>query len=151
MAKLWQNYRWDLIVTVPLAKTAIVISKLEGHDVFLIQSVRRRPCMFLLACVSTAAITLIDSSSSADVSCQFKSDAESVDTKVIVNGKEYWHAMIQKGETKKLVIPEGPFTVVSKVYNPNLKAHEDIRTEAHTRLCTEQVALPVPLFSPEPK
>jgi len=94
-------------------------------------------------------IAMADLASSADVSCRFKSNAESVDTKIIVGGKEYWHALIEKGETKQLIIPEGPFTVVSKVYNPNLKTQEDVRTNAHTRLCMEQAALSVPLFSPE--
>ena len=116
----------------------------------LIRHVVRKPYVLLIACASTVAIGMTNSAFSSDVSCRFKSNAESVDTKIIVNGKEYWHATIQKGETKQLTIPEGSFTVVSKVYNPNLKAQEEVRTDAHTRLCTDQVVL-VPLFSPEAK
>ena len=33
-----------------------------------------------------------------------------------------------------------PFTVISKVYNQNLKVKEDVRTETHTRQCLEHVA-----------
>lgn len=54
---------------------------------------------------------------------------------------------IDKLQTKTISIPEGPFTVISKSYNPNLKMTEDVRTETHTRQCLEHVALAVPLFS----
>jgi hypothetical protein len=48
--------------------------------------------------------------------------------------------------TKMVSIPEGPFKVISKVYNENLKTPEDIRTDTHTRQCRENTVLNVPLF-----
>ena len=53
---------------------------------------------------------------------------------------------MDKAQTKTISVPEGPFTVISKVYNQNLKAQEDVRTEAHTRQCRNDAALAVPLF-----
>jgi len=51
------------------------------------------------------------------------------------NGKTLWTGSIEKLQTKTISIPEGPFTVISKVYNANLKNNEDIGTDSHTRLC----------------
>jgi hypothetical protein len=86
---------------------------------------------------------------SAGVDCRFKADTDPVEVQVLLGGKEYWHEKIQKGETKTVTIPEGSFTVISKVYNPNLKTMEDVRTESHTRLCTQRAVLSVPLFTQE--
>ena len=74
-------------------------------------------------------------------------EAETTEIEVLSNGKTQWTGTIDKLQTRTISIPEGPFTVISKVYNPNLKMKEDIRTETHTRQCLEHVALTVPLFS----
>lgn len=86
---------------------------------------------------------------SADVACRFKADTEPVDVEILIGGKDHWHNKIQKGETKTVTVPEGSFTIISRVFNPNLKTKEDIRTETHTRMCGQQVALSVPLFAQE--
>ncbi len=86
--------------------------------------------------------------SGKEVPCQLEATMDRTEVNILSNGKTHWSGAIEKNETKTVLIPEGPFTVVSKVYNPNLKTQEDIRTDAHTRMCREQVALSVPLFSP---
>lgn len=86
----------------------------------------------------------------ADVACRFKAEMETTEIHILSDGKTLWTGSIEKLQTKTISIPEGPFTVISKVYNPNLKNKEDIRTDSHTRLCRDQTALTVPLFS-EPK
>ncbi len=82
----------------------------------------------------------------ATTSCLLKA-TEPVDVTLLLEGKEYWQGKIPKGEQRTVTLPEGPFTVVSSVYNQNLKTTEDIRTEAHTRMCNQQSALSVPLFA----
>jgi hypothetical protein len=82
----------------------------------------------------------------ADVPCRFKAESETTEIHVLVNGKTQWAGAIEKQQTRTISIPEGPFTVISKIYNSNLKMKEDVRTEAHTRQCDDQVALNVPLF-----
>jgi hypothetical protein len=86
----------------------------------------------------------------ADVPCRFKAEMETTEIHILSDGKTLWTGSIEKLQTKTISIAEGPFTVISKVYNPNLKNKEDIRTDSHTRLCRDQTALTVPLFS-EPK
>lgn len=83
----------------------------------------------------------------ADVSCRFVADSEAVEMTVLVGGREHWHDTIKKGESKTVSIPEGPFTVVSKVDNPNLKIKGDIRTDTHTMMCGQHTAISVPLFA----
>jgi hypothetical protein len=86
----------------------------------------------------------------ADVFCKFKAETDPTEVMILSNGKTSWSGTIERHQTKTIAVPEGPFTVVSKVYNSNLKTNEDIRTETHTRQCHNDVALNVPLFS-EPK
>jgi hypothetical protein len=87
----------------------------------------------------------------AEVSCRFKAESETTEIEILVNGKKYWTGTIEKLQTQTISIPEGPFTVISKVYNQNLKTKEDVRTETHTQQCIEQASgLSVPLFS-EPR
>lgn len=82
----------------------------------------------------------------ADVQCRFKAESETTEIHIIKDGKTHWAGSIEKSETKAISIPEGPFTVISKVYNPNLKNKEDVRSDSHTRLCLEQTLI-VPLFA----
>jgi hypothetical protein len=100
----------------------------------------------VLMAISLMLMTSGQLEAAPDVTCRLKSDAESVDVKIVVGKKEIWHARIPKDETKEVRIPDGPFTVISKVYNPNLQTQEDIRSEAHTQLCDGQAVLPVPFF-----
>jgi hypothetical protein len=86
----------------------------------------------------------------ADVPCRFKAQNETTEIQVLSNGKTHWTGSIEKLQTKTISIPEGPFTVISKIYNQNLKMKEDVRTDAHTQQCLEKVELMVPLFS-DPK
>ena len=84
-----------------------------------------------------------------DVACQFKA-TETTEIHVLADGKTLWAGSIEKQQTTTVSVPEGPFTVISKVYNQNLKAREDVRAEAHTRQCRDTAALTVPLFQ-DPK
>ena len=86
----------------------------------------------------------------SEVDCQFNAKTEAAEIQVLVDGKTWWTGTIEKSQTKTVAIPDGPFTVVSKLYNANLKTTTDLRTDTHTRLCREQVVLSVPMFS-EPK
>ena len=80
-----------------------------------------------------------------DADCQFKAANETTEIHVLADGKVLWSGSIEKQQIKTVSVPEGPFIVVSKLYNPNLKRKEDVRTEMHTRQCRDHV-LAVPLF-----
>ena len=82
----------------------------------------------------------------AEVSCQFKAQ-DQVDVKILVGENTIWAGTLAKAETKTVAIPEGPFTVMSKVYNPNLERKGEIRGRSHTNLCKESQVFAVPLFS----
>ena len=86
----------------------------------------------------------------ADITCRFKSPTEPVEISVLSNGSPIWNGKIDKDNPKSVDIPEGPFTVISKVYNANLKTTGEIRAEAHTRMCQKQGSLSVPLFVDAP-
>ena len=81
----------------------------------------------------------------AEVPCKFTA-METIEIHVLADGKMLWAGTIEKAQTNTVSVPEGPFTVISKVYNQNLKTKEDVRAEAHTRLCRNGDALRVPLF-----
>jgi hypothetical protein len=82
----------------------------------------------------------------SEVSCQFKAATDTTEIQVVANGKTLWTGAIEKSQTKTVSIPEGPFTVISKVYNENLKTKGDVRAESHTRQCRENSVVNVPLF-----
>lgn len=82
----------------------------------------------------------------SEVSCQFKAATDKTEIHVVANGKTVWEGPIEKSQTKTVSIPEGPFTVISKVYNENLKTQGDVRAESHTRQCRDNAVLSVPLF-----
>ena len=65
---------------------------------------------------------------------------------MLANGAILWAGSIEKLQTKTVSVPEGPFTVISKIYNENLKRKEDVRAEMHTRQCRDNAPLTVPLF-----
>ena len=90
-------------------------------------------------------IGVCDSLFAADVQCRFKAESETTEVHIVLGGQTLWAGTIEKLETKSISIPEGPFTVISKVYNPNLKAKEDVRSDSHTRMCRDQTLI-VPLF-----
>jgi len=92
-------------------------------------------------------VGVVGAAVAADVPCRFKAETERTEVTIVANGKTWWKGTLDKQETKTVAIPDGPFTVLSRVYNPNLQTHGDVRAEAHTRMCREQVALSVPLFS----
>ena len=93
--------------------------------------------------------TLPEIAFAGDVACQFKA-METTEIHVLADGKTLWAGSIETQQTKTVSVPEGPFTVISKVYNQNLNAKEDIRAEAHTRQCRDTATLTVPLFQ-DPK
>ena len=99
----------------------------------------------------SVVIGLSDALFAADVPCRFKAETETTEIHIVSDGKTLWTGTIEKLQTKTISIPDGPFMVISKVYNPNLKAKEDIRTDSHTRLCQDQATLTVPLFSESKK
>jgi hypothetical protein len=82
----------------------------------------------------------------SDVACQFKAATDTTEIQVVANGKTLWTGPIEKSKTKTVSIPEGPFTVISKVYNENLKTKGDVRAESHTRQCRDNAVVNVPLF-----
>ena len=82
----------------------------------------------------------------SDVPCRFRATTDTTEIHVVANGKTLSTGPVEKLQTKIVSIPEGPFTVISKVYNENLKTTEDIRTDTHTRQCRENTVLTVPLF-----
>ncbi len=99
---------------------------------------------------ATAIVILVigvQAAGAADVPCRFSADSETVDMTVMIAGKEHWHETMKKGESKTVQIPEGPFTVVSKVDNPNLKTKGDIHTDTHTLMCGQNTTISVPLFA----
>lgn len=83
-----------------------------------------------------------------EVPCRLEAKTDRTEVDILSNGQTHWSGAIERHETKTILIPEGTFTVVSKIYNPNLKTEEDIRADAHTSMCRRQVALSVPLFAP---
>ena len=93
--------------------------------------------------------TLPEIAFAGDVACQFKA-TETTEIHVLADGKTLWAGSIEMQQTKTGSVPEGPFTVISKVYNQNLKAKEDVRAEANTRQCRDAAPLAVPLFQ-DPK
>ena len=100
-------------------------------------------CILLLGLVVSA---LPEIALAGDVPCQFKATNDTTEIHVVANGKTVWTGPIEKLQTKTISIPEGPFTVTSKVYNENLKTTGDVRTDTHTRQCRDNAVLAVPLF-----
>ena len=100
----------------------------------------------LLISVVLAVVGITNTVLAADVQCRLKAETESTEVHVLQEGETKWAGSIEKQDTKTISLPEGPFTIISKVYNPNLKRKEDIRAEVHTQLCRKQT-LTVPLFA----
>ena len=99
----------------------------------------------LVIFVMSAVVGFSNPLLAAEVQCRFKAASEATEVHVLKDGQTQWTGSIEKGETKTISLPEGPFTLISKVYNPNLKTKEDVRADIHTRLCRDQT-LAVPLF-----
>jgi hypothetical protein len=104
---------------------------------------------YVLLC-SGLLLALGEVAVAGDVQCRFKAETETTEVHVLSDGKPLWAGSIEKLQTRAVSVPEGPFTVISKIYNQNLKMKEDVRTEMHTRQCLENATLIVPLF-PDPK
>lgn len=108
--------------------------------------------MRILTFISTAlfvwGITFaIDTSAhAADVPCLFKSEGERVELTILVDEKVIGSETLARAETTTIAVPEGPFTVLSKVYNPNLETMGDIRAVSHTKACKPAQPISVPLF-----
>lgn len=99
--------------------------------------------------VTLAIVGFAASAYAGEVSCRFKSQ-ERVDVTIMAGEKTIWSGTLEKAETKPVTIPKGPFTVISKVFNPNLERKGDIRGTSHTNLCKENQVIAVPLFASEP-
>lgn len=104
----------------------------------------------VLGCTFFFFLLSLNSALASEVDCRFRAEVETAQIEVVADGKSRWAGTIEKNQTKTIAIPDGPFSVISKLYNPNLKTTEDLRTDTHTRLCREQKVLKVPMFS-EPK
>jgi hypothetical protein len=103
----------------------------------------------LFLCVGLSSVlagTQPEPALASEVSCQFKAATDTTEIQVVANGKTLWTGPIEKSQTKTVSIPEGPFTVISKVYNENLKTKGDVRAESHTRQCRDNAVVNVPLF-----
>ncbi len=100
----------------------------------------------LVISVALAVVGITNSVLAADVQCRLKAETETTEVHVLKDGETKWEGSIEKEDTRTISLPEGPFTIISKVYNPNLKRKEDIRADVHTRLCQKQT-LTVPLFA----
>jgi hypothetical protein len=98
--------------------------------------------------VTLAIVGFAATAYAGEVSCQFKSQ-ERVDVTIMAGEKSIWSGTLEKAETKTVTIPNGAFTVISKVYNPNLERKGDIRGTSHTTLCKKSHVIAVPLFSSE--
>ncbi len=88
------------------------------------------PCMTLMSVLWSLPAF------SADLACRFKTDTDPVEVQVFLGGKEHWRDKIQKGEIRTVSIPEGSFTIISKVYNPNLKTTEEFEQIPYEALQT---------------
>jgi hypothetical protein len=104
-----------------------------------------RPHFHIICCLCVL-LGCGTSAFAADVPCRFKADMESTEIQVVTNGKTIWSGSIDKLQTRTIPVPEGSFTVISKIYNQNLKTKGDVRTNAHTRQCLGDAVLVVPLF-----
>jgi hypothetical protein len=82
----------------------------------------------------------------ADIPCAFKAQDDRLDVTILIDKRTIWSGTLEKAETKTLDVPEGAFTVMSRVYNPNLDRKEEIRASAHTNQCKEKQPLLLPLF-----
>ena len=102
--------------------------------------------LFSILLSSFLASTLPKTADASEISCRFKAATDRTEIDVVANGKTLWTGPIEKSQTKTVSIPEGPFTVISKVYNENLKTQGDVRAESHTRQCRDNAVLSVPLF-----
>jgi hypothetical protein len=102
--------------------------------------------LFCICLYSVLAGAQPEPALASDVSCQFKAATDTTEIHVLANGKTLWAGPIEKLQTKTLSVPEGAFTVISKVYNENMKTKEDVRAEIHTRQCRDNAVLTVPLF-----
>jgi len=118
---------------------------------FMPDTTRKWVSASLVLCIVLWSLvgTLPEIAFAVDVACRFKA-TETTEIHVLADGKTLWAGSIEMQQTKTVSVPEGPFTVISKVYNQNLKAKEDVRAEAHTRQCRNTAALDVPLFQ-DPK
>jgi len=114
---------------------------------FMPDTTRKWVCPSLVLCIILWSLLglLPEIAFAGDVACRFKA-TETTEIHVLADGKTLWAGSIEQQQTKTVSVPEGPFTVISKVYNQNLKAKEDVRAEAHTRQCRDAAALAVPLF-----
>lgn len=109
------------------------------------RNARPHLCAFSLALFSM--LVGYETLLAANIQCHFKAEAEPTEIEIVSNGKSQWSGTIDKQQTKTISVPEGPFIVISRIYNQNLKTKEDVRTETHTQQCLEHAALVVPLFS----
>jgi hypothetical protein len=112
----------------------------------LLQKCAAAGSLFLLYVILIGGFALGTPSMAADAACRFKAGSEATEIHVLVNGNMLWKGVVEKQETRTLSVPEGSFTVISKLYNPNLKRKEDVRAEMHTRQCRNDVPFNVPLF-----
>lgn len=104
--------------------------------------------LFVLSSIAVAC-ALPGKLFAGDERCNFKA-TETTEAHVLADGKTLWAGPIEKTQTKTVSVPEGPFTVISKVYNQNMKAKEDVRAQMHTRQCKDDAVLALPLFQ-DPK
>jgi len=111
----------------------------------------RQLVLLVMSLTVAGIIGVCDVLFAADVPCRFKAESETTEIQILSNGNTLWTGTIDKLQMKTIYIHEGPITVISKIYNQNLKMKEDVRTETHTRQCLEHVALSVPLFSESKK
>jgi hypothetical protein len=96
--------------------------------------------------VILAAATSVSTALAADVPCQFQAQ-DRVEAKISVGDTVIWSGTLTKAEIKTIDIPEGAFTVLAEVPNPNLKTKETVRSSSHTDSCKGDRPLLVPLFS----
>jgi hypothetical protein len=93
-----------------------------------------------------AAAASVSAALAADVPCRFKAQADEVEFKISVADKVIWSGTLTKAEMKTVNIPEGAFTVLAEVPNPNLKTKETVRSSSHTDSCKENRPLLIPFF-----
>jgi hypothetical protein len=94
----------------------------------------------------TILVGFATSAVAADVPCIFKAQDDRLDVTILIGTRTIWSGTLGKAETKTLDVPEGAFTVISRVYNPNLDRKEEVRASAHTNQCKQKQPLLLPLF-----
>ncbi|HJU06766.1 MAG TPA: hypothetical protein VJ692_16575 [Nitrospiraceae bacterium] len=100
----------------------------------------------LLFLVLGMTVLTATTTGAAEITCSFKAQGETVELRIVADQQELWSGRLHKDERQTIRVPQGDFTVESRVYNPNLKTKETIVAHVHTKSCQSDRPMAVPLF-----